>query len=138
MTTPTTTVRVPGYVQVSKWIWLIGTAIAVIGALISIALAASAFAWIALVITLVQAAFAIPAALALPQRKRWARTVLLVLALLSLGSLYSALKAGAWPTLILNVALASTFGFLQDPSAREFFDLPREQWLNRKLRRSCR
>lgn len=138
MTTSATTTPVPRYVQVSKWIWLIGTSIAVIGALFAVVMAASPFAWIALVVTLVQAAFAIPAAVALPQRKRWARTVLLVLALLSLGSLYSALKAGAWPTLILNIALASTFGFLQDPSAREFFGLPREQWLNRKLRRSSR
>ncbi len=129
---------VPRYVTASKWIWLAGMAIAMIGAGYSLAVVPNAFTAGVLVVTVIQAAVAIPAALHLGQRKRWARMVLLVLALLSLGSLYSALKAEAWPTLVLNLALASTFGFLQDMSVREFFDLPREPWLRRRLRGSKR
>lgn len=140
MTTPAaiTPSPIPRYVQISKWIWLIGTTIAVVGALVATSLAPSVFTWIMLVVTLMQAALAIPAALALSQRKQWARTALLVLALLSLGSLYTALQSQAWPTFILNLALAATFGFLQDPSVRQFFGLPGEQWLRRRLRGSGR
>lgn len=138
MTTPAMLTPVPRYVPISKWIWLIGTTIALFGAGYAVAVVPNVFTWIMLAVTVIQAALAVPAALALPQRKRWARTVLLVLALLSLGSLYSALQAQAWPTLLLNLALASTFGFLQDPSVREFFGLPRDQWLRRRLRGPAR
>ncbi|MBA8826636.1 ABC-type spermidine/putrescine transport system permease subunit I [Saccharopolyspora lacisalsi] len=138
MTTPTdSTPGVPRYVQVTKWIWLVGMAVALLGTVYAIAVAPSVFTGVALVITLVQAALAVPAALVLAQRKRWARMVLMILALLSLGSLYSALQAQAWPSLVLNLALAITFGLLQDQSVREFFGLPRQPWLRRRLRGSA-
>lgn len=137
-TTATSAPAVPRYVTVSKWIWLVGMTVAMLGAGYTVAIAPTALTVGALVVTAIQAALAIPAALYLPQRKQGARMILMVLALLSLGSLYSALKAGAWPTLVLNIALASTFGFLQDQSVREFFGLPREPWLRRKLRGSSR
>ncbi len=128
---------VPRYVRVAKWIWLAGMAVALLGTVYAIAVAPSVFTGVALVITLVQAALAVPAAFAVTRRKRWARMVLMILALLSLGSLYSALQAQAWPSLVLNLALAITFGLLQDQSVREFFGLPREPWLRRRLRGSA-
>ncbi len=110
--------------------------VALVSAAASVAIIPAPLTWLLFGITLVQAILAVPAALMLAQRKRWARMVLLVLAALSIGSLYSALQAQAWPSLVLNIVLALTLGFLQDPSVREFFELPREPWLRRRVRGS--
>lgn len=138
MTPPAGAPAAPRYVVISKWIWLVGMAFALVSALLSVVLYPVPLTGLLLGFTVVQAAVAVPAALMLTQRKRWARMTLMVLAALSIGSLYSALQMQAWPTLVLNLVLASTLGFLQDVSVREFFGLPREPWLRRVVRPSSR
>lgn len=125
---------VPRYVRWTQWIWLVGSVIAVLSGAGAAVVEPGPLLWAMVGISVVQAAIAVPAAVLLPRGKRWARTVLLVLALLSLASLSTALQQQAWASLVLNVVLAATYGLLQDPSARPFFDLPAEPWLRRKLR----
>ncbi|GAB2752260.1 hypothetical protein GCM10027174_29080 [Salinifilum aidingensis] len=125
---------VPRHVRTTQWIWLIGTALTVLSSLYLVVLAATPVTLTALVVTLVQAALAVPAALALPRGKRWARMVLLVLAAISIGSLYNALKMQAWATLVINLALGSTLGLLHEAGVRAFFGLPAEPWLRRRVR----
>ncbi len=135
MTAPASAERtVPRYVRITQWIWLIGTALTVLSGAYIAALAVTPMTITVLVITLVQAALAVPAALALPRGKRWARMVLLVLAAISLGSLYNALKMQAWATIVINLALGSTLGLLHDAGVRAFFGLPAEPWLRRRAR----
>lgn len=124
MSSPTTPQPVPRSVQTTKWMWLVGTGIAVLGAAVATAASPQPILIGVLVASVVQAAIAIPAALALPRGKRWARMTLIVLAALSLGSLYQTLKMGNVPALVLNLALASTLGILQGDSVRTFVGLP--------------
>lgn len=116
--------QVPRSVQVTKWIWLAGTAASVLGAGVGTAASQQPLLIGVLVVTVVQAAIAIPAAVALPRGRRWARMTLIVLAALSLGSLYQTLKMGNLPALVLNLALASTLAMLQGDAARMFVGLP--------------
>lgn len=108
------TVKFGKYLAYCRWVWLLGSAVSLVAALASVAVLPGAFVAVLTVISVVQAALAIPAALVLPQRKPWARVTLMVLALLCIASLYSAFKAGAWPSLVLNLALGSTYGVLAD------------------------
>lgn len=130
----TTAIAIPRYVHATKWIWLVGSAVTLVTTIVAAVLYPLPAVWVMLGVTVVQAAFAIPAALVLTRRKRWARITLMVLATLSIGSLYTALQMQAWPTLVLNLVLALTLGFLQDPSVRVFFGLPRDPWLRRRFR----
>lgn len=125
---------IPRYVHITKWIWLVGMAVSLVAVAVTTAMYPFPLLWMMLGITVLQAAVALPAALMLTRRKRWARMTLMVLALLSIGSLYSAVQTQAWPSLVFNLILASTLGFLQDPSVRDFFGLAREPWLRRRLR----
>ena len=127
---------VPRYVRATQWIWLVGSAVTLVAGTAAAVVEPDPVLWVLAGVSAVQTAVAIPAALVLPHGKRWARMVLLVLAALSLGSLYTALKMQAWGSLVLNAALAVTYGFLQDPSTRPFFGLPANPWLHRKLRGS--
>lgn len=102
------------YLAYCRWVWLVGSAVSLLAALASVAVWPGAFLAVLTVISVVQAALAIPAAIVLPQRKPWARVTLMVLALLCIGSLYSAFKAGAWPSVVLNLVLGSTYGVLAD------------------------
>lgn len=116
----------------TRWTCLVGSGVAVLSGAGAAVVEPDPLLWAELGVSVVQAAVAIPAALLLSRGRRWARTVLLVLALLSLGSLSTALQQQAWASLVLNVVLAATCGLLQDPSARPFFGLPAEP--RRKLR----
>lgn len=123
MTLPTTP-QVPRSAQVTKWIWIAGTAASVLGAAVATVASPQPLLIGVLVLSVAQAGIAIPAAVALPRGRRWARMTLIVLAALSLGSLYQTLKMGNLPALVLNLALASTLGMLQGDALRVFVGLP--------------
>jgi hypothetical protein len=75
----------------------------------------------------VVAALAVPAAPRLPSGVGWARTVLVVLAAMTMGSIYRCVLVGAWPALALNVPLAATFGLLRTASSQAFFAAVRDR-----------
>lgn len=102
------------HIQYCRWVWFIGATISLIDGIVLRATVAGAFGAVLLVMTIVQAAAAFPAAWYLGQYQPWARIVVYVLAILSLGSLYSAFKMHAWPSLILNFILASTFAVVSN------------------------
>lgn len=102
------------YLAYCRWVWLVGSAVALVSALAMLALAPGGITAVLAVLTVVQVVVAIPAALLLPRRKGWPRITLMVLALLSIAGLYSAFKAGAWPSVVLNLVLGSTYGVLRD------------------------
>lgn len=106
------------------WVWIVGSVIALLSAIIALSLAGGEIVLVMLGITVVQTVLAIPAALMLPKRKNWARIVLMVLALLCIASLFSALKAGAWPTLVLNLLLGSTYAVLGNRQFKEAYQRP--------------
>jgi hypothetical protein len=110
----------PRYVRWIRGIWLAGTAVSVLAAFAAAVGEAEVVTWVLLAITLVQAGCAVPAALALARGRKWAWWVLFVLAVLSLGSLASALRLQAWPSVILNLVLGATVGLLQDNAVRVF------------------
>jgi len=105
---------------------LIGTAVSVLGALITLAATgADMVSLVMLTVTLLQGAVAIPAAIRLCSGARWAQVVLIVLAALSMGSLYQTFEAQAWPSLALNLLLAATLSLLLTPTSKAFFRVAR-------------
>jgi len=53
------------------------------------------------------------------------KVVLIVLAALSMGSLYQTFEAQAWPSLALNLLLAATLSLLLTPTSKAFFRVAR-------------
>ncbi|KAA0024527.1 hypothetical protein [Antrihabitans cavernicola] len=113
--------KVERYITYTRWIWFVGTAISLIGAGVALLSSADSVVMVLLAVTLVQAAIAIPAVLVLPQRGKWARIVVMVLGALSLGGMSSALQMHAWPSLLLNLALGSTFALMVDRDVKAAF-----------------
>ena len=117
---------VPLELRWARRIWLIGTAVSVLGALITLAATgADMVSLVMLTVTLLQGAVAIPAAIRLCSGARWAQVVLIVLAALSMGSLYQTFEAQAWPSLALNLLLAATLSLLLTPTSKAFFRVAR-------------
>lgn len=116
--------HVPATVTASRYVWLIGSVLSVLSAGLGVALVPVPLTWILFGISVVQALLAVPAALLLTRRAGRARIVLMVLAAVSLGSLYQALKLQAWPSLVLNLALGATLAMLLSDDTKAFFGLP--------------
>lgn len=108
--------RVTKFVAYAYWVWLIGPVISVVSGVSTLILTdGNAIAVFLLVLVCVQAAIAIPAALALRRRRaNWARITLLVLALLTLASLYQTVQMQDWVSVVFSLALGSTLGVLMD------------------------
>jgi hypothetical protein len=107
------------YLAYSRWVWLVGSVVSIISAVVgAVSIGDPSIVTVLLVISCVEAAIAVPAALALRKRANWARITLFVLALLSLASLYQAFKMQAWPTVIFNLILGSTMGTLSDKNVK--------------------
>ncbi|MGI8307090.1 hypothetical protein [Saccharopolyspora hattusasensis] len=113
---------VPVEVRVAWWIWFAGSVIATVSALITVILVPEPLVITLVVgITAAEVIVAVPAAVMVVRGARWAQIALLVLAFLSLGSLYSWTDLQAWGSVIFNVILGSTGGLLTTRRARAFF-----------------
>lgn len=110
----------PRNLVIAQYIWLIGAALAMVGALIGAVIVPEGLMWVVVAATAVQAAITIPMALLLRRGKNYARITLLVFAALSIGSLYQAFQQEAWPSLVLNLALGCTLGLLASPEAKQY------------------
>lgn len=84
------TTGIPRYVWLVRLVWLAGTAVSVLAAGAATITTPSELTVALLVVTLVQAAVAIPACIAVARGRKWAWWVLVVLAGASIGSLPSA------------------------------------------------
>ncbi|WP_156365424.1 hypothetical protein [Sciscionella sediminilitoris] len=113
--------RVRKYITYSAIVWIVGSVIGLTSAVVGALLIQDAtLTGILVGISAVQTVLAIPAAIVLHRtHANWARILLWILALLSIASLYQSLKAGAWPSLILNLVLGSTLGTLSDRHVRD-------------------
>lgn len=117
---PTQSPKPPRSVLAAVWIWWVGSIVTVVGMLVGVAMEPVPVLFIALAVTIVQAAVAIPAANVVRRGGRnWARIALIVLAAFSLGSLYQSLQMGAWPSLVLNVVLGATLAMLTTTEAKQ-------------------
>ncbi len=111
---------IPRSLVAARYIWFAGSGLTVLGGVLAVTSEPGVLSWALLGMSAVQAAVAVFAAVALGRGRNWARVTLLVLACLCIGSLYQALQMEAWPSLALNVALASTVGMLANPEAKQF------------------
>lgn len=106
-------------------IWILISAISIVGALSAVLVQPDVLEWILLVGTALQATIAIPAAVAVARGRNWARRTLTVLAGISVASLYQSLQHHAWASLATNLVLAATLGLLQNKDAKAFCQPPR-------------
>lgn len=114
------TTGVAKLINYAYWVWIIGSIVSLISAIIGVAIVGDMMvAGILGGLALVQTLIAIPAAIALKNRRaNWARIVLIILAALSLAGLWQALQMHAWASVVLNLILGSTLGCLMDKNVR--------------------
>ncbi|MEU6261797.1 hypothetical protein [Saccharopolyspora shandongensis] len=118
----TTSSRPPTEIIVARWIWFVGSGVAAASVLIAVVFVPDPLVLVLLGgATAVELAVAIPAAVMVVRGARWAQIALLVLAFLSLGSLYSWTDLQAWGSVIFNVILGSTGALLTTRRAWAFF-----------------
>lgn len=102
----------------ARWVWLIGSAVAVVTAVSAAATTtdpeAATPALLLAAGNVVLAAIAVPAALALRRRANWARLTLFVLSAMSAGTLAQSVQMEAWASVALNIVLATPIGVLVD------------------------
>lgn len=117
----TTSSRPPSEIIVARWIWFAGSGIAAASVLIAVVVVPDPLVLAVLGgATAVELAVAIPAAVMVVRGTRWAWIVLIILAGLSLGSLYQGITLHAWGSVVLNLILGCTLGMLTTRNAREY------------------
>lgn len=110
---------VPRALIITQWIWVVIMGLSVAAALIAVLAEPGTLEWILLVGTVLQAGIAIPAALALPRGRPWARYTLIVLALFSVAAAGQSLQHHAWPSVVVNLVLVATLATLKSPEAKQ-------------------
>lgn len=118
--------RAPVEVTVARWIWLVGSGVAAVSAVLAVVLVPDPLV-LALVggATAVELVVAVPAAVMVGRGAKWAWIVLIILAGLSLASLYQGIKLEAWGTVVFNFILGSTLGLLTTRNSREYISTQR-------------
>lgn len=118
----TSSTRPPTEVTVTRWIWLVGCGIAAVSATLAAVLVPDPLV-VALIGggTAVELLVAVPAAVLVGRGKRWAWITLIILATLSLASLYQGFRLQAWGAVVFNLILGSTLGLLTTRKCRAYF-----------------
>lgn len=128
LTSHTMPARPPLEVTVARWIWLLGSGVALVSTMLAVALVPDPLV-LALVggPTVVGLAIAVPAAVMVGRGAKWAWIALIILAGLSLASLYQGIKLEAWGTVVFILILGSTLGLLTTRNSREYISTQRHR-----------
>lgn len=104
----------------ARWVWLVGSGVLVVSAVGAAAVTdgSGARKLGSIVGVTILVAIAVPAALALRRRANWARITLLVLSSLSIIGAGQSVALGDWPSVVIDLILASPVGVLATKDVR--------------------